>query len=286
MGISIRPSTASIGATIEGIDLAPPIPGSTGRLIRDALDAHGLLVFPGQHSVDDEAQLRLAALWGSPPPSPWEAYNGGENLITRISTDASHGPPSGLDCAFHTDMSFTERIPDVAILRPAIIPPGKRCGGTTWADSRAALEQLDPALVHELRGLSARHVVGERFARKMSLNYGDEAGGAVAGRFAEGCAHPIVAVHPRTGHEVLFVNPRYTRHVIGLSGAGSDDLLERLFAAFDRPKLQFTHWWRMGDVVVWDEHRTVHRAPDDYGTHIRELRRCTAGWHRPEPSLI
>lgn len=182
-------------------------------------------------------------------------------------------------------MSFTDQVPDVAVLRPVVIPPGKRRGGTTWADSRAALKQLDPALVHELRGLSTRHVVGERFAHKMSLNYGAETGGAVADRFAEGCTHPIVAVHPRTGDEVLFVNPRYTRCVIGLAEADSDDLLERLCAAFERPELQFTHWWQMGDVVVWDEHRTVHRAPNDYGNHPRELRRCTAGWHRPEPAL-
>ena len=283
MAIRIRVAKSTIGATVEGIDLAEPIMGSNGRLICDSLDTHGLLVFPGQHSVDDEAQIRLAALWGSPPPSPWEAHSGGGSLFTRISIDASHGPPTGLDCAFHTDMSFTERVPDVAILRPVVIPPGERCGGTTWADSRAALQHLDPALVQELRGRSARHVVGERFARKMALNYGDESGGAVANRFAEGCTHPIVAVHPRTGDELLFVNPRYTRYVIGLADADSDDLLQRLFAAFDRPELQFTHWWHMGDVVVWDEHRTVHRAPDDLGTHDRELRRCTAGWHRPEP---
>ena len=284
MGVRVRPATTSIGATVEGIDLAEPIHRHSSRQIRDALDAHGVLVFPDQHSVDDEAQLLLAEVWGSPPPNPWEAHHGGSSRITRVYSDDSHGPPSGRDCAFHTDMSFTEQIPDVAILRPIVIPPSG--GATTWADARAALRHLNPALLDEIRGLRAHHRVGRRFARKMALNYGAEAGDMVADRFAEGCQHPVVVEHPRTGDEVLFVNPRYTRYVLDIPDVDSDDLLGRLFAIFERPELQFAHRWRMGDVVVWDEHRVVHRAPDDYGTHIRELRRCTAGWHRPGRASI
>ena len=120
----------------------------------------------------------------------------------------------------------------------------------------------------------------------MAIDYGDESGGAVANRFAEGCTHPIVAVHPRTGDELLFASPRFTSYVVGLADADSDDLLQRLFAVLDRPELQFVHPWRMGDVVVWDEHRLMHRAPNDYGAHDRELRRCSAGRRRPTPASV
>ncbi len=280
----MRPAATTIGATVDGIDLAEPITDSSSRQIRDALDVYGVLVFADQHSVDDGAQLHLAQLWGPPPPSPWDAHHGNKSLITRIYTDDSHGLPSGRDRAFHTDMSFTDQIPDVAVLRPIVIPPSG--GATTWADARAALRSLNPALLDEIRELSAYHRVGRRFAQKMALNFGTEAGDAVASRFAEGCQHPVVVVHPRTGDEVLFVNPRYTRYVLEMPDVDSDDLLGRLFAAFESPDLQFTHQWRTGDVVVWDEHRVVHRAPDDYGSHPRELHRCTAGWHRPRRAWV
>lgn len=282
MGIRVRPYAITIGATVDGVDLAEPITDSGSRQIREALDAYGVLVFPGQHSVDDEAQLRLAALWGPPPPSPWETQHGRKSLITVIYTDDSHKPPSGRDVAFHTDMSFTEQIPDVAVLRPVVIPPSG--GATAWADARAALRHLSPALLDEIRGLRALHRVGRRFAKRMAINFGADAGDAVASRFAEGCQHPVVVVHPRTGDEVLFVNPRYTRHVLDMPEIDSDELLGRLFATFEQPQLQLTHQWRNGDVVVWDEHRVVHRAPNDYGHHTRSLHRCTAGWHRPTPA--
>ena len=46
-----------------------------------------------------------------------------------------------------------------------------------------------------------------------------------------------------------------------MNDVDSDVLLDCLFATFERPELQFVHQWRTGDVVVWDEHRVVHRAP-------------------------
>ena len=281
-GIRVHPAATTIGATVEGIDLTEPITDSSGRRIREALDAYGVLVFPDQHAVDDEAQLLLAELWGSPSPAPWEAHHGRGSLITRVYTNDSHGLPTGRDCAFHTDMSFTEQIPDVGVLRPIVIPPFG--GATTWADARVALGSLNPTLLDEIRGLSAHHTAGRRFAQKMALIFGAEAGDTVTSRFADGCQHPVVAAHPRTGDEVLFVNPRYTRYVLDMPDADSDDLLGRLFAAFERPELQFAHQWRTGDVAVWDEFRVVHRAPADYGSHPRELHRCTAGWHRPGPA--
>lgn len=282
MAIRVHPSAAVIGATVSGIDLAEPIAASSGQQLRDALDAHGVLVFRDQHSVDDDAQVRLAEVWGPVRPSPWEAYNGGEQLISRVYAGADYPLPTGLDREFHVDRSFTEEIADVAVLRPIVIPP---CGGaTTWADARAALRHLSPALLDEIRGLRAHHHPGDSFGRRMISNYGEEAGGAVVRLHGEGSSHPVVIVHPRSGDEVLFVSPRFTRYVIGLSRSDSDDLLARLYATLERPELQFSHDWRIGDVVVWDEHRLAHRAPSDYAPHSREVRRCSGGRRRPIPA--
>ena len=280
----MRPSTGIIGATVDGIDLAEPIADSSSQQLREALDTHAVLVFRDQHSVNDEAQVRLAEVWGSVQPSPWEAQNGGGQLISRVYADADYPPPTGLDCEFHVDRSFTDEIADVAVLRPIVIPPSG--GATTWADARAALRHLSPALLDEIRGLSAHHTAGDSFGRRMIRNYGEEAGGAVIRLFGGGSAHPIVIAHPRTGDKVLFVSPRFTRYVIGLSRTDSDDLLARLYTAFARPELQFSHHWRTGDVVVWDEHRVVHRAPNDYAPHTREVRRCSGGRRRPIPASV
>ena len=112
VGIRVCPAATTIGATVEGIDLTEPITDSSGRRIREALDAYGVLVFPDQHAVDDEAQLLLAELWGSPSPAPWEAHHGRSRLITRVYTNDSFAMPSGRDCAFpHTTCRSPSRFP-------------------------------------------------------------------------------------------------------------------------------------------------------------------------------
>ncbi len=83
------PAAATIGATADGIDLTEPIPESSGREIREALDAYGVLVFPGQQGVEDGARLLLAELWGTPSPSHWEAHHGRMNPIAHVYTNAS-----------------------------------------------------------------------------------------------------------------------------------------------------------------------------------------------------
>jgi len=65
--------------------------------------------------------------------------------------------------------------------------------------------------------------------------------------------------------------------------AGSYEPLE-WWKAFADPAISFTRRWRPGDVAVWDEHRTVHRGPNDFAPHARKLHRCTAGSRRPTAS--
>ena len=77
------------------------------------------------------------------------------------------------------------------------------------------------------------------------------------------------------------MNAGFTRHVIGLPPDRSDALLSRLFEAFTDPAITFSRSWSPGDVAVWDEHRTVHRGPNDFAPHARRLHRCTAGSRRP-----
>ena len=93
--------------------------------------------------------------------------------------------------------------------------------------------------------------------------------------------HPVVRVHPTTGRRGLFVNPGFTSHVAGLSRIESDALLSLLYAHATQPDLVLRHRWRSGDVVLWDNHATMHYATDDYGTAPRRMRRVTLRGERP-----
>ena len=279
---AVLPSGSSIGATVEGLSLADLTEESAARL-RDLLDQYGVLALPGQH-LDDESLARVASVWAAPEPHPVVAFLGGTDVIGVVFNDADHPPADIGDSSFHTDYSFNNEIPDVAVLQSVIAPPIG--GATRWADAVAALERLEPDVRARLDRLTARHDPGPRFVYEMEVRMGAELAERVGERFGAGVDHPVVARHPRTGAPLLFVNAGYTRHLNGVSAEESAALLDRLLAIFDDPGIQFEHHWTAGDVVIWDEHRTVHRGPSDFGTHTRELHRCTAGRTAPAPPLL
>ena len=282
--ITVSPSESTIGAIVSGVDLAADIGDADAAAIRDALDERGVLIFEGQHAVDDEAQKRIASLWGVPRPHPVVEFMGGTDVIGVVYNDADHPPKENGDASFHTDYSFNHEIPDIAVLRTVVEPPVG--GATAWADARAALTTLDDQDVRNLRGRVAHHDMGPGFRAEMEARFGSETADQIHARFGIGYRHPVVALHPRTGDQLLFVNAGYTRYVVGLPPDRSEALLRRLFDAFTDPAIGFAHRWRPGDVAVWDEHRTVHRGPSDFAPHARKLHRCTAGARRPQASPL
>jgi taurine dioxygenase len=92
--------------------------------------------------------------------------------------------------------------------------------------------------------------------------------------------HPIVRVHPVTGRRALFVNPGFTRCVVGLEPAASEALLDALYAHATRPEFQYRHKWRAGDVVGCDNRATMHTATGGYA-EPRTLYRAIVGCGAP-----
>ncbi len=278
--MEIVPSPTGLGATVRNVDLGQDISLDLADQIRAALDIHGVLAFVGQ-SLDDDGLKRVAGLWGVSHPHPVAAFLGGTETVSVVFNDAEHPPAEGGDSLFHTDYSFTSQIPDIAVLRSVTAPDVG--GATTWSDAAGAFRRLataDADLAERLRGMRATHDPGPRFRHEMEVRMGADLAGRADEQFGAGSLHPVVAVHPRTGEELLFVNAGFTRSIEGLSADDSHDLLQQLFGFFDGDE-QFEHRWVEGDVVIWDEHRTVHRGSSDFGTRRRELHRCTAGATAP-----
>ena len=131
-----------------------------------------------------------------------------------------------------------------------------------------------------LGGLSAHHSPGPRFVEEMRYRMGDEAATKVAEAFP-GRDHPVICAHPVTGRPGIFVNPGYTRSVTGLTAVESDVLLRMLFEHVARADFVVRLRWEPGTVAIWDEHATLHRGPNDFGTATRELHRFTVGATAP-----
>jgi taurine dioxygenase len=90
-------------------------------------------------------------------------------------------------------------------------------------------------------------------------------------------SHPMVLVHPISGRKSLYADPGYTVSIDGMDKQESDKLLDFLFRHQLRPEFQYAHRWNEGDVLVWDNLRTLHNAEADYrADEPRLIKRCQA----------
>ena len=87
---------------------------------------------------------------------------------------------------------------------------------------------------------------------------------------------PVVRTHPITGRKCIFVTESHTKYIVGLEPQESEDLLRELLEQILRPEFIYTHSWRVGDLLIWDNAATQHRATFDYALPLRRLMYRTA----------
>ena len=274
--ITVERVTSNIGARVGGLDLAGDITDEQFAAVREALLEHLVVFFTGQNA-DASAQRRLTERFGPLRVHPVQEFLGGTDAVGVVGT-AAYGPEG--DSHFHTDHSFHTDIPDVAVLRAVVIPD--RGGDTLWSNMYAALDALSEPMRAFLRGLTAVHDQGPAYYDHIRRHHGRDHADTVLAAFP-GAAHPVVPRHPETGRELLFVNPGYTRSIVGLTRAESDALLDMLFRHVGQARFTVRHRWAPGDIAIWDERCTLHMGEAAYWPAERELRRLNAGRFTPAP---
>jgi taurine dioxygenase len=275
MKVEAEPLTSSLGALVQGVQLASVDRPATDA-IRRALHEHGVLVFPDQHLTREDQiafTTRLGAVHGHPVP---EYLFGAADPVSVVENDGEKLPQD--DQHFHVDYSFSREIPDLAVLHAEVVPPVG--GDTMWSSSAAAHDALSPAMRAFLAPLTARHEAGDTFWFELRRTLGPEATDRARLQF-EGNSHPVICAHPVTARRLLFVNPGYTVAINELSAHESDGVLRMLFDHLKNPAFHFRYRWRDSDVVIWDEHLTSHMGPFDFAPHHRRLARVTAGRRAP-----
>ena len=272
--IEVTPVASSLGARVEGIDLATPLdPLQLGELHQAVLDH--LVVFLPHQKIDDNAQIALASTFAEPHPHPVSAFMGDTSVMGSVGT-ADYQP--GVDSHFHTDYTFHAEVPDIAVLRAVVVP--ERGGDTMWANTCDAFDALSTTMQTFLEGLSAFHSQGSAFNDIVMQRFGEEVGRPILEAFP-GATHPVVTTHPVTGRKALFVNQGFTQSIVGLHPAESSALLEFLFDHMRAPRFVCRYRWAVGDVAIWDERATVHMGEGTYWPEERLLRRVTAGRASP-----
>ena len=254
------------GVEIHGIDLRHVTAAQGYPAIRQAFETRSLLLFRGQQ-LDDAAHLAFGALFG-PIEDRSQGKDGPDPRISPVSNREKDGALAAEDDnltmnlranqLWHTDSTFLP-VPALANILAARVLSSTG-GETEFASTRAAWRELPEHLKAKARGAVVRH----RYAhsrRKISAELAKEE------MFTKWPDQAWKAVwrNPVTGEEALYL-ASHAYAVEGMAEEEGQKLIEALIAFATREGCVYTHAWRPGDVLIWDERATLHRGrPWPYG---------------------
>ena len=266
--LDFKPLCPGFGLECPGIDLAEPLPDSVFAEIDAAFFRGQVLVFRSQ-SLKPEEFVAFARRFGQPEPHVIDQFHHPDDPnILILSNVVIDDEPQGLADAgtyFHTNYSYLE-VPARATMLYSIEVPS-RGGHTLFANQYAAYDGLPDSMKRQVESLVAIHHYGNR-------NDQDEASRTAASTLTDEqkaklplIAHPIVRVHPVTGRKMLYAVSGTSFGIAGMPDDEARKLLDLLAAHATQERYRYSHAYRVGDVVLWDNASLLHAAtltdPDD-----------------------
>lgn len=270
-----------LGARIEQLDLSKPLSGARLSEVTALLGRYGVLGFTEQDLTPAQFK-QFSANFGKLEVHVAGAYREpGHPEVMILSNIVENGQPVGIGDAgqgWHTDLTYSKTVAFANVLYGIEIPvrDGKALGGTSFSDMEAAYQELPQDIKRRIKGRTALHDLA-KFYDMMRLEKNSPRPPLTAEQRAAKppVSHPMVLRHPITGREILYANPGYTVSIDGLSPQESDEILAFLFEHQVQDRFVFTYEWQPGDVLLWDDLRTIHQAIADYLPHERRLiKRC------------
>jgi alpha-ketoglutarate-dependent 2,4-dichlorophenoxyacetate dioxygenase len=284
MAIEVRQVHPLFVGEVAGIDLGRAIDETVVRTIWEAINRYAALVFHDQH-LDDEELRDFARKFGELEIGRSAARGGRRRLALPEIGDISNLDEDGrlrerddrrrLDSLgnriWHTDASYMPVPVVLGMLYAVTLPPASALGGgeTEFADMRAAYDALPEAIKDAIDGLVAEHDV---FWSRGQIGFTDFLPG-------EREKYPpsrqrLARRHPGSKRKTLYLSA-HASHIVGWPVPEGRILLYDLNLHATRPEFVYSHKWRVGDLVIWDNRCTMHRGRPHDDSYPRDLRRAT-----------
>ena len=278
---ALRRLTPHLGAEILDVTLADAISDAVFAGIHRAFLEYQVLLFPAQ-DVPPERQVALARRFGEVQIHVMNQYHAdGYPELYRLSNLDAEGKPNGRHpdkgtLAWHTDGSWRRRTGQATIIYGEVMP--RRGGETHFCDMYGAYERLDSAWKQRIANLRAVHNLD--FSR--NRRHGEDPMTDEQRRATPPVDHPVVRTHPQTKGKCLFLGD-HAESIVGMPYEEGRALIDELNALAPHPDLTYEHRWQPGQLLVWDNRCTMHRAtPYDPVSEGRVIRRCTVLGDIPE----
>ncbi len=258
----------ALGVAAEGIDLNQPLAASSRAALRQALLDGLVLCIRGQ-SLTPGAYLAAMRAFGEPITQVRQAARHPEAaeimiLSSEDRDDLGDGKRLVVGAHWHSDDSYKAVPCSLTMLYGVEVPVSG--GDTQFVNMYRAYEDLPAEMRQKIAPLRVIHRYdSSRKGTRIAALTGAEA------QTVPDVVHPLVRTHPETGRRALYMNPNRMEAVVGLERAESDALLDALVRHATQPTYQYRHHWRQGDILIWDNRCTMHKANGDYPEGARRL---------------
>src|SRR5438093_4093947 len=281
MSFKARQIGPCFAAEVEGIDMRKPLSPEDVKAIHAGMDEYAVLVFHEQF-IDDEQQLAFTRSLGELERSVGASLRAPEDYrLPTTFADVSNLDKEGKPFAredrrrlfaignrlWHSDSSFKVVPAKYSLLHARVIP--SKGGNTEFADMRAGYDALDGETKTQIEELICEH--SQIYSREQ-LGFTDLTDEERA-RFKP-VRQRLVRVHPSTGRKSLFL-ASHAGAIVGWPVPEARLLLRDLIAHATQKEFVYAHEWRVGDLVIWDNRRTMHRGRPFPADEPRDVRRTT-----------
>lgn len=275
--MEIVPSPDVIGAEIQDVDLAKPLPDAEFSRIEAAFNKHAVLCFRNQQ-LSEPQLIAFARRFGEVERIFLTHYAHPKHpeimLVSNIKENGRDIGHADAGRVWHTDMSYTARPPRATMLYAREVPVenGVALGDTLFSSAADAHDTLPPEKRQRIAKLRAIHQVAGRRART-GTGQGDQ-----ALRYQQpAVVHPVVRTHPYTGRQCLYVSKGECEGIEGMAKDEALALIDELADHTVDPRFRHIHRWRVHDLLMWDNCAVQHLASLDYQwpKHRRLMQRVT-----------
>jgi alpha-ketoglutarate-dependent 2,4-dichlorophenoxyacetate dioxygenase len=287
MTVTIRQVGPCFAGEVDGLDMREPLTSDQAAAIHAGMDRYAVLVFRDQN-IDDAQQLAFTRRLGDIEHAIGTSLRAAADYrLPTTFADVSNldrgNRPFARDDRrrlfaignrlWHSDSSFKATPAKYSLLRAVSIP--SRGGDTQFADMRAAYDALDEETMAEVEDLVCEH--SQMFSRQLIgfFDFTDEE----RERFKP-VRQRLVRAHPVTGRNSLYLSS-HAGSIVGWPIPEARAFLRDLIEHATQREFVYTHKWRVGDLVMWDNRQTMHRARPFPADEPRDMRRTTLAGDGP-----
>ena len=258
--MELVPLGPGFGVEVRGVSLLDvAADGEAYKAVRAAFEEHSLLLFRDQDIADD-VQAAYSRAFG--PLELTKISSLGQNTFYSRLTNNMKGkivPPDDrqilvakANALWHTDSSF-KKTPALASVLTARVLPGDG-GETEFTSTRLAWDRLPAELQEKLRDAVATHSYA---------NSRDQIHPDLATELERKALPPVRWRlnwrNPTNDRRALYV-ASHAYAIDGMDDRDARQLLTRLLDEATRREFVYSHKWRQGDAVMWDNRAMLHRG--------------------------